>query len=79
MNNKIKQKDKFEKIEILQNIIVIYKNKEKEHFDALYKTNTGVFTGNIKGNNIFVEGGFLPKFNIKYVKYEVKRVVYKKK
>ena len=78
MNDENKNDNKFETIEILQNVIVIYINGDREHYDAIYKTEKGVYTGYILNDKSFVEGGFIPKYSIKHIEDGVKRIVYKK-
>ena len=79
MNDKNRYDNTFEKIKIFQDAIVFYKDGDKEHFNAMHKTKIGVFTGHILNNKYFVEGGFIPIYNIKHIEYEIKRTIYKKK
>ena len=77
---------KFEIIEIIENVAVIYhRGKEKkEVFDAIYITKDGVFTGFILkkyDNNFyeeFIECGYIPNHNIKTIEGSARRKVYKR-
>jgi len=62
MNDEKKNK-KSDSIEIIQNVIVVYINGEKELFEAICKKENKIFTGRII-NRTFIEGGFIPNQNI---------------
>jgi hypothetical protein len=78
MNNE-KKDEPLEMIEILENAIVIFKDELKRIVDAIQITDEGVVTGFILNREVFVEGGFIPKRNIKHIEGGYKRLVYKKK
>ena len=65
-----------EKIEVFENVRIIYNDGKKDYFEAIYISNKGVFTGRIIKGNKFVNGGFIPKNNIKYIKgnSKIKRI-----
>ena len=77
--NHEKKDESSEMIEILENAIVTFKDVVKRIVDAIKITDEGVVTGFILNREIFVEGGFIPKRNIKHIKGGTKRSVYKKK
>ena len=52
--------------EILRKITVIYKNNNKEHFDAIRITENGVHIGHII-NKKFEPFGFIPNHSIKKI------------
>jgi hypothetical protein len=72
--NQLKRK----KIEILEDAVVIYDSGEKETYNAISITNRGIFTGHLINHHEFVEGGGIPKNNIKKIYSRKKRMVYKK-
>jgi hypothetical protein len=82
-----KKNNKFELIEVIENVAVIYQRgrEKKEVFDAIYLNGDGIYTGYIlkkAGNNFFeefIECGFIPKHNIKNIEGSVKRKVYKRR
>jgi len=69
----------FEKIKIIQNPVVIYKNNNRELFEGIYLTDKKIYTGYILNNEIFVEGGFIPKHNVKQIISGIRRTIQKKK
>ena len=68
---------KLEKIDILENVNIVYKDGKKDFIEAIYVSDKGVVTGRIK-NNKFVNGGFIPKSNIKSIKGNTKRMMQKR-
>lgn len=86
MNNYKKNK-KFELIEVLENVAVIYQRgrEKKEVFDAIHKNGDGIYIGFILKKDDknyyeeFIECGFIPNHNIKKIEGSVKRKVYKRK
>ena len=64
------------KNKIFKNVIIIYNDGKKDFFEASYISDEGVVTGRIK-NNKFVNGGFIPKNNIKSIKGNTKRIMQK--
>ena len=77
--NREKKDEPPEMIEILENAIVIFKDEVKRVVDAIQITDEGVVTGFILNREVFVEGGFIPKRNIKHIEGGTKRSVYEKK
>ena len=67
-----------EKIEILEDAVVVYNSGEKEILNAINISDNGVFTGHVVNHYEFVEGGGIPKNNIKKIIGGKKRMVYKK-
>ena len=76
--NHEKKDESSEMIEILENAIVIFKDAVKRIVDTIQITDEGVVTGFILNREVFVEGGFIPKRNIKHIEGGTKRLVYKK-
>jgi len=73
---------KFKMIEISKNPIVIYKNGDRDLFDAIYINALGIVIGRIfkiNGNEEFIESGWIPKSNIKNIESGSRRKVYKRK
>jgi hypothetical protein len=68
---------KRKKIEIIQNAVVLYTDGEMERINAIYVNKNGVFTGHITNNNEYMEGGGIPKNNIRKIIGGKKRIVYK--
>ena len=62
------------KMEILENVIIIYTNENKDFFQAVQITKDGVITGRIIKDCKFVSGGYIPNQNIKSIKSELKRI-----
>jgi hypothetical protein len=54
------------KIEVLENAKIFYTDGKRDFFEAVIITDKGIFTGWID-DNIFIEGGFIPKNNIENV------------
>lgn len=52
--------------EILENVKIEYNDGKKDFFEAIHLTNQGIFFGRII-NNEFVNSGFIPKKNIKFI------------
>ena len=75
----MEKKEKLEIIEVIHNVLVIYKNGKYEYIDAIYCVNEGVVTGRIVHNDIFIEIGFIPDYNIKKIKGMKKKVYIEKK
>ena len=69
---------KRKKIEILEDAVVVYNSGEKEILNAINISDNGVFTGHVVNHYEFVEGGGIPKNNIKKIIGGKKRMVYKK-
>ena len=64
-------------VEILEDVTIVYNNGEKEFYNAINITNSWVFTGHFRNNKEFIEGGGIPKDNIKDIICNMKRRVYK--
>ncbi len=90
-DNKIN--DTFEMIEILENATIIYDDGDREIFEAILLTDNGVIFGwilkiektdncksisSIDCHEIFMEGGGIPKDNIKHIEGGIKKTVIKK-
>ena len=71
--------DTYEMIEILENATVFYTDGTQEKYDAIHITDKWVFTGHVLNNEVFVEGGGIPKENVKHIEHNAKRKIRKKK
>ena len=80
-NNDKKRLNKyeFEIINILEMAKIIYKDGKKDIFDAIYITKEGIQTGRIINNYEFINGGFIPKDNIKNIIGGIERKIHKRK
>ena len=80
--NQMKKDDKFGMIEILENATIIYKDTEREIFEAIFITDSrDIIFGQILSNDsqdLFVECGGIPKDNIKSIEGGTKKMAYKK-
>ena len=72
-------KKEFEIINILQMAKIIYNDGKMDIFNAIYKANDGVYTGRIINQNEFINGGFIPKQNIKKIIGGIQKKMLKKK
>jgi hypothetical protein len=61
-------------IEVLENANIFYTDGKKDFFEAVIITDEGIFTGWTDDNN-FIEGGFIPKTNIKFIKWDSRRII----
>jgi hypothetical protein len=66
-----------EKIEILENVIIIYSNGKKDIFEAIHITDEGIHIGRIINNYEFLKGGFIPKNSIKHIFSNGKKIFFK--
>jgi len=73
------KKLEFEIIDILEMAQIIYYDGKVDIFNAIYKANEGVYTGRIINQNEFINGGFIPRQNIKEIIGGIKRKILKKK
>jgi len=71
--------NEFEIINILEMAKIIYDDGKMDIFNAIYKTNEGVYTGRIINQNEFINGGFIPIQNIKKIIGGINRKMLKKK
>lgn len=55
------------KMEIIKDVIITYTDGKKDFFKAINISNKGIFTGRIMENNKFIDVGFIPKINIKFI------------
>lgn len=78
MFKKKSNENEFEIINILEMAQIIYNDGKKDFFEAIQISDNGVFTGRIINNN-FVNGGFIPKQNIKEIKDGTERRIRKRK
>jgi hypothetical protein len=69
----------FEIIDVVEMVQIIYNDGKMDIFKAIYKANEGVYTGRILNQHEFVNGGFIPKQNIKKIKGGIERKIIKKK
>ncbi|KYK31150.1 MAG: hypothetical protein AYK22_08210 [Thermoplasmatales archaeon SG8-52-3] len=77
---KIKQdKNEFEIINILEMVQIIYNDGKMDIFKAVQITDEGVYTGRIRNHNEFIDGGFIPKQNIKKIIDGIERKIRKRK
>lgn len=74
----IKNNNKFELIEILENAIILYNDNFEEQFGAIRLTDKGVITGRVIDDE-FIDCGFISKQNIKEIKKGIKRKIPKMK
>ena len=73
------KKLEFEIIDILEMAQIIYYDGKVDIFNAIYKANEGVYTGRIINQNEFINGGFIPRQNIKEIIGGTERKIRKKK
>ena len=59
---------------IIKDVIITYTDGKKEYFKAINISNKGIFTCRIINNNKFMEVGFIPKNNIKFIKGNTKKI-----
>jgi hypothetical protein len=74
------QKVKFTKSEILTDVSVIYTDDFEERFEAIKVTNSGYILGRIFKENmsdVFIAYGYIPKRNIKHIKWDIKKKIKK--
>ena len=71
--------NEFEIINILEMAKIIYSDGKMDIFNVIYKANEGVYIGRIINQNEFINGGFIPKENIKEIIGGIKRKMLKKK
>jgi len=76
---KAEKKEKIDLVKICENTTIVYKNGNREIFDAVQITENGVTTGYISKDRKFEEGGFIPKNNIKKIIHGSKYKEYEKK
>ena len=79
MLRKKQDTNEFEIIDILEMAKIIYNDGKMDIFNAIYKANEGVYTGRIINQNEFINGGFIPKQNIKKILGGIQRKMLKKK
>ena len=72
-------KYEFEIIDILEMVNIVYSDGKKEFFKAIQILDNGVFTGRIINNDEFINGGFIPKQNIKKIIGGTERKIRRKK
>ena len=73
-----KQKEKSIESEILTKVSVIYTDDIEERFEAIKETNKGYIIGRIFKKNIyevFIACGYIPKRNIKHIKWDIKKKI----
>ena len=71
-------KNEFEIINILEMAKIIYNDGKMDIFNAIYRANEGVYTGRIINQNEYINGGFIPKENIKKIIGGIKKKMFKK-
>jgi hypothetical protein len=76
--NKVNENE-IEIIDILEMAQITYIDGKMDFYKAIYNANEGVYTGRILNQNEFVNGGFIPKQNIKKIKGGTKRKLLKRK
>jgi hypothetical protein len=76
---KKQNKNEYAIIDILEMVQIIYIDGKMDIFPAIHITDEGVYTGRIRNNNEFVNGGFIPKQNIKKINGGSKRKIRKRK
>jgi hypothetical protein len=72
-------KNEFEIINILELAKIIYNDGKMDILNAILKGNEGVYTGRIINQNEFINGGFIPKENIKEIIGGTERKIRRKK
>lgn len=65
---------KLKKIEVLENVNIVYTDGKKDFFEAICVSDDGIIIGRVI-NNKFVNCGFIPKNNIKSIKGNTKRTM----
>jgi hypothetical protein len=71
--------NEFEVITILEMAKIVYSDGKMDIFNAIHKANEGVYIGRIINQNEFIDGGFIPKENIKKIFGGTKRKMLKRK
>jgi hypothetical protein len=79
MLKKKPNENEFEIIDILEMAKIIYFDGKKDVFEAIHITNEGIHTGRIINNYEFLNGGFIPKENIKNIIGGIERKIRKRK
>ena len=79
MLRKKQDSNEFEIINILEMAQIIYSDGKKDIFEAIHITNEGIHTGRIINNYEFLNGGFIPKENIKKIIGGIERKIRKRK
>lgn len=72
-------KNKFEIIDVIEMAQIIYSDGKMDIFKVIHKANEGVYTGRIGIYGEFINGGFIPKQNIKEIKEGTERRIRKRK
>jgi len=72
-------KNEFEIIDIIELAQIIYNDGKEDIFNAIQKANEGVYTGRIINQNEFINGGFIPKQNVKKIIGGIERKIRRKK
>jgi hypothetical protein len=62
-------------MEVLENANIFYKDGKRDFFQAISITDGGINTGRIINNEIYIIGGFIPKNNIKFIKWDSRRII----
>ena len=78
MLKKKSNENELEISDILEMAQIIYFDGKSDFFEAIQISDNGVYTGRIINNN-FVNGGFIPRQNIKEIIGGIKRKILKKK
>lgn len=74
------KKDKtLETIEVFENAIVIFNNGARELFEVIHITDKEVVVGRILNHEVFVKCGGISRENIRYIKFDTKKKIHKKK
>ena len=71
--------NEFEIIDILEMAQIIYSGGKKDIFEAVHIVDEGIYIGRIRNHDEFINGGFIPKRNIKQIKGGTRRKIRKKK
>jgi len=79
MPKKKPNENEFEIINILEMAQIIYFDGKKNIFEAIHITVEGIHTGRIINNYEFINGGFIPKQNIKKIIGGTNRKICKRK
>lgn len=68
-------KNNQKKLIVLENVKITYTDGKTDYFKAINITDEGVNTGRIIDNKDFIRGGFIPKENIKLIKWDSRRII----
>ena len=63
------------KFELLEDVVILFKDGEKENFNSIYIDKEFIYFGKILDNREFVGIGGIPKNNIKLIETKNKKII----